>query len=101
MVDTLADMLVDVEALTLFETRSNAAALVETQANTLAQVEVAALGHTPGDANALVYTLNDTLVEVEVVTLGEHTGQCTRTGRHSVLHASRRGGGETCRPRKR
>ena len=54
LVDTLADPVLKVDAVTLRDTRSDADELVETLADMLAEVE--AVGDTRGDAHALVDT---------------------------------------------
>ena len=62
-VDSVADILAEMEAKTLGDTRCNAFALVETLRETLTEVEK--VGDTRGDAHALVNTLADTVAEKE------------------------------------
>ena len=52
-------------------TRGDAHALVDTLADTLAQVEAVTLGDIRGDAHALVDSLHETLAEVEAMKLGD------------------------------
>ena len=82
LVDTLAATLVEVNLVTLGDTRGVAHALVDTLADTLAEVEVMTLGDTRSNAHALVDTSADMLADVKALTLRD-TGRCARTGRHS------------------
>ena len=63
LVDTLADMLAEVEMVTLGYTRSDTHTLVDILADTLAEVEMVTLGYTRSDAQALGDTLAVTLAE--------------------------------------
>ena len=68
VVETLADTLAEVDAVTLADTVGDALALVDTFAEPIEEVEAETLGDTRGDAEALVDTMADKLAEVEAVT---------------------------------
>ena len=70
-VDSLADILAEMEEKTLGDTRCNAFALVETLRETLTKVEK--VGDTRGDLPAMVNTLTETLAGKKAVddTLGD------------------------------
>ena len=77
LVNTLADMLADFEALTLNDTQRDAHALVDNLADTLAEVEAMKLGDTWVNSHELVDSFSNTLAEVEAVPLGDTPGERT------------------------
>ena len=82
LVDTPADTLAEVEAVTLADTRGDAQALIDTLADTLAEVEAVTLADTRNDAQALVDTLADTLPRWRLI--HQRTDGAMRTHRSTL-----------------
>ena len=82
LVETLANTLTEVEAVTLLDTWGDAQALVDTLADTLEAVEAVTLGDARSDAHALVDTLTSTLPKGGGGDTRQYTERCTRSNGH-------------------